>query len=103
MARLATEGCVIGIDLDEAMLDAARRRIQGTSLPIRFEKADARHLPFEAESFQGIRVDRVLHFIEDPQAVIHGLFRAGAPGCRIVIAEPDWNSLRIEGGDEPEA
>lgn len=45
---------VFGIDLSEAMLDRARRRLTRARLPARFARGDIRALPYRSSSFSAV-------------------------------------------------
>ena len=74
---VATGAQVLGIDLSEDMLRAARQR--GLSV----QRLDAERLAFDGR-FDGVFSNAVLHWIEDPERVISGVYRALRPGGRFV-------------------
>ena len=100
MARRLEGGEVVGADFSREMVAEAERRAKGLSLPIRFQQADIHDLPFDDHSFDAVRIDRVLHFLPDPGMAMAEIVRVTAPGGRVVVAEPDWCSLLVEGGDQ---
>lgn len=96
-ARLA-QACpgskIIGTDLSEAMIAEATRRYGG--LPnLEFMQSSADRLPFDSESVDAIRVDRVLIHVPDPQAAIEEMLRILKPGGRLVISEPDMSGCWV--------
>jgi ubiquinone/menaquinone biosynthesis C-methylase UbiE len=58
-------GSVVGVDISEKMLAAARRKARGAGLNIAFHKADAAQLPFEDEQFDVVTVTTVMHMIPE--------------------------------------
>jgi ubiquinone/menaquinone biosynthesis C-methylase UbiE len=75
-------GEVVGIDSSEAMIAEARRRAEGSGLPVAFESADAHRLPFADGAFDGCRVERVLQHLADPQQAVREMARVTRPGGR---------------------
>ena len=97
--RVGAGGQVIGVDLSQALVAIARARAAPLGLPITFRQADIHDLPFADGSFDGTRIDRVLHFLPDPGRALREAARVTAPGGRMVVTEPDWGSLAVAGGD----
>ena len=83
----------IGLDPSMTMLAEARRR-GGT-----FARGDVHSLPFATAALGGVRTDRVLQHVADPDRAIDELARVLRPGGRTVLAEPDQSTLVIEGTD----
>ena len=86
-ATAGPEGVAIGIDASAVMLKAARTR-GGAYL-----QADARSLPYEADAFDGARIDRVLQHVAGPEDAIRELVRVIRPGGRMVAIDPDQETL----------
>jgi SAM-dependent methyltransferase len=74
--------CVTGIDVQEEMLQAARRFVPGA----RFERAASEDLPFAAGSFDLCFLGLVLHETDRPRRAIEEAFRA----CRLRTAVLEW-------------
>jgi ubiquinone/menaquinone biosynthesis C-methylase UbiE len=91
LARLGV--AVTGIDISEAMLAIARRKAEDAGLNMELLKADARHLPFSANSFDKIVSVSALEFAPDLKAVLEECYRILKPGGRLVIALIGGNSL----------
>jgi SAM-dependent methyltransferase len=83
------DGRGIGIDPSTAMCAAARQRgaLVGSG--------DGHRLPFAAATFGGVRCDRVLQHVEDPDVVLDEMVRVARPGARVVAVEPDQETLVI--------
>ncbi len=88
-------GLAIGVDNSNTLLRAAGRAHAGAE----FIQSDIHQLPFESDSVDSIRVDRVLQHIEDPGKVISEMARVLKPGGRMVCAEPDWFTFVIDSDD----
>jgi SAM-dependent methyltransferase len=80
---------VIGIDPSTVML--ARAAARG----IRVCRGDALALPFADGAFAGCRIDRVLQHLDDPMRALDELVRVVRPAGRIVVADPQQESLII--------
>ena len=92
-------GRATGLDKNPAMLIEGTRRSKNTNLPVFFQHGDACALPFPDNSFSGCRSDRAVQHMEDPFKAISEMARVVRPGRRVVISEPDWATLVIDGAD----
>jgi ubiquinone/menaquinone biosynthesis C-methylase UbiE len=75
---------VVGVDLDEERLEAARRLAPAS---VTFVAGDAAALPFEFGSFDIAGSLRVLHHAKRPELVVAELARVIRPGGRILLAD----------------
>jgi SAM-dependent methyltransferase len=80
----------IGVDASRAMCERGRARALSVCA------GDALHLPFASGSCAGVRADRVLQHLADPERALTELVRVTGPGGRVVVADPDQGSLVIE-------
>jgi ubiquinone/menaquinone biosynthesis C-methylase UbiE len=87
----------VGIDLDLAMLAAARNRFPGIDV----RAADATKLPLADGQAHGYRADKLYHVLPDPDAALAEACRVLAPGGRIALVGQDWDATVID-SDEPE-
>ncbi|MFC6021472.1 methyltransferase domain-containing protein [Plantactinospora solaniradicis] len=87
----------IGVDLDPAMLAAARRRFPDIDV----RAADATELPLADGQAHGYRADKVYHVLPDPHAALAEARRVLVPGGRIALLGQDWDTLVID-SDQPE-
>jgi ubiquinone/menaquinone biosynthesis C-methylase UbiE len=92
-------GSVLGIDNDPAMVERARTRSADLA-SVEVRQADVHDLPLADASLDRAWTDRVLQHVQDPQQVLAEARRVLRPGGRLVIAEPDWESLVF---DHPDA
>jgi SAM-dependent methyltransferase len=85
---LGPQRCV-GVESSAAMTEVAEGR--GSVVC----RADAHALPFPDGAFTGARADRVLQHLTDPFQALREMARVVSGGGRVVIAEPDQESLVI--------
>jgi ubiquinone/menaquinone biosynthesis C-methylase UbiE len=86
IARVAgSNGAVTGVDRDETLLEIARNQYR--SIPnLRFEKHDARSLPFES-CFDVANAARMLQWVSRPGEVIASMKKALKPCGRLVALD----------------
>jgi ubiquinone/menaquinone biosynthesis C-methylase UbiE len=87
----------IGVDLDPAMLAAARSRFPGIDV----RAADVADLPLGDATVHGYRADKVYHVLPDPNGALAEARRVLVPGGRIVLVGQDWDAVVID-SDQPE-
>jgi ubiquinone/menaquinone biosynthesis C-methylase UbiE len=98
VAELAEHAAhAIGVDLNPAMLAAARRRFPG--IDVRAD--DAAGLSLGDGQVHGYRADKVYHVLPDPHAALAEARRVLVPGGRIALLGQDWDTLVID-SDQPE-
>ena len=79
-AQIAESGAhVVGVDQSMSMIAAAREAYPN----LKFEVADARELPFQAE-FDAVFSNAALHWIHEPELVIRNIWKALRPEGRFV-------------------
>jgi ubiquinone/menaquinone biosynthesis C-methylase UbiE len=89
--RLAPDGCVTGLDIDEERLAiaaelCAEEIAAGT---VRLERGDVMALPFPAGVFDVVWSSLVLHHFDGTQAMLGALARVVRPGGMVAIMEGD--------------
>ena len=77
-------GEVVGVDADEAYIEAARRNAPPNCT---FVVGDATALPFPYGDFDLVGCLRVLHHVRRPELVVSELARVARPGGRILVAD----------------
>lgn len=97
--QIPRPGKIVGIDRDLVMIAEAWRRVSGQSLPVEFKVADIHNLEFGDSSFDACRSDRVFQHLEDPAQALSEMVRVVRQGGRIVISDPDWSTLVIDGAE----
>lgn len=90
----------VGIDLSREMLAIARAHLDQAGLRhCQVRQADMYQLPLANKSFDAVTIHQVLHFAEQPQAVIAEAARVLRPGGRLLIVDfrrHDLESLQSE-------
>ena len=93
---VGSNGSVIGIDLADQMLAAARRKATALGLShITFRTGDVTALPFEANSFDAVTSRFCLMFLPEIQKAAAEILRVLRPGAWLAAAvwsAPDKNS-----------
>ncbi|MCX5166656.1 methyltransferase domain-containing protein [Streptomyces antibioticus] len=99
LARAVTEtGKVIGIDHDQATIDVARERTADQHA-VSVRRADIHDLPLPDHTADRARTDRVLQHVADPAGALREIHRVLCPGGRLVMGEPDWETLTVDHPD----
>jgi SAM-dependent methyltransferase len=90
---------VVGIDASEDKIRDARAQTLGLPRPVDFRVGDAYALPFEDETFDACRADRVFHHLVDPLKALAEMARVTRAGGRIAVSDTDYDSLVVEAAD----
>lgn len=100
LVDLAATGAewVIGVDADPVMVAAARERTEEHPA-VAVHLGDAADLPLADAVVDRARLDRVLHQVASPAAVLAELRRVLRPDGIAVVAQPDWDSITVDPGD----
>jgi len=86
IARVATAGTVLGVDLSARMIEVARERAARDGIGnVVFEQADAQIHPFAAEAVDVVVSRTGTMFFGDPAAAYANLARALVPGGRLAM------------------
>jgi SAM-dependent methyltransferase len=85
---------VVGVDSSSALITRARARHDGA---VRFVVGDAHRLPFDAATFDAVRVERTLQHLGHADKAIRELRRVTRCGGIVLATEPDWGSLTVAG------
>jgi phosphatidylethanolamine/phosphatidyl-N-methylethanolamine N-methyltransferase len=83
----SSQNRIIGIDLSEAMLRKARRRVAELSLTNveQLEVMDAEHLSFSDASFDVVVANHVISTVPNPEAALDECFRILRPGGEMIL------------------
>lgn len=92
---VGTEGRVCGVDLSEAMVEAARVAARNAGASIELRVASAYSLPFDDTSFDAVRAERVFQHLDDPDRALAEMQRVAKPGGRILVMDPDHSQHGI--------
>ena len=99
LAEAATaSGTVIGIDHDQAAVDAAGDRTAKQST-VTVRLGDIHDLALPDRTADRARTDRVLQHLADPVLALREVHRVLRPGGRLVMGEPDWDTLTVDHPD----
>jgi SAM-dependent methyltransferase len=93
--RVAPGGEVVAADASSVTVAAAAERHDGSA--VRYQVADVLALPFDDGAFDGVRCERVLQHLAEPDAAIRELARVTRPGGRVVLVDTDWESVAVDG------
>jgi ubiquinone/menaquinone biosynthesis C-methylase UbiE len=94
-----SDGLAVGVDNDAAMIGTARQRVAGAYPQIQFCVGNAHWLPFDDGTFDRCRADRVLQHLENPRKALTELVRVLTRSGRVLVAEPDWETVVIDAAD----
>lgn len=92
------DGEVTAVDLSAAFIAEAEERDEGSG--VRYAVGDIAKLDFPNDGFDGVRSERVLQHVADPDAVIAELARVVRPGGRVCLIDTDWESFLTDGMPE---
>lgn len=97
LARLVgANGRVVGADKNPTMIAEGWKRVAGKNLPVEFKVCDSHHLTFPDNTFDGYRSDRAVQHMNDPARVVAEGMRVLRRGGRMVISEPDWDTMTVD-------
>jgi SAM-dependent methyltransferase len=99
LAALAPGAMVVGLDSSVAAVEAACALSLDDCAQVQFCVGSVYRLPFPDHSFDAVRADRLLHFLSEPARAIAEMKRLLRAGGRLVVSEPDNDSLVIEAGN----
>ncbi len=97
-ALVAPDGDVVALDLSETLVAAARERDDGSA--VEYRQGSVTALDFPDDTFGGVRCERVLQHVPDPDKAVAELLRVTRPGGRVVLVDTDWESLAFDGAPE---
>jgi len=98
--RIGPQGRVIGIDASAAMITEARRRAADLPLPtIVFEVGDAHHVDFPDNTFDLCRTERVLRYLDRPEAALKEMARLARPGGSVLAFDFDSDQTVVDAPD----
>lgn len=92
-------GSVVGVDINEPLVNVARKRAEQANVDVTFHVGDALALPCAASSIHGYRAERLYQHVREPDKLLSEAMRVLAPGGRIVIVDQDWDAVLIDGYD----
>jgi len=98
--RQSPSGHILGVDLAEEMLKAARDNVDraGYAGRIALEKCDAKGLPFADDSFAAVMSNSIIHHIPEPLDCFREMVRVLRPGGLLFVRD----LMRPESAEEVE-
>jgi ubiquinone/menaquinone biosynthesis C-methylase UbiE len=96
--RVGNTGQVVGVDYDEAMIAEADQRAQeaGVSDWVVHRHADATALPFEPDTFDAARSERLFQHLPHPELALSEMVRVTRPGGWVVVLDTDHSTLSVD-------
>lgn len=94
--RVGPAGHVFGVDNSREMIATARSNAAHFELPLTFLNGNIYQLEFQDNFFDRCRVDKTFQHLSDPKAALEELIRVTKSGGKIIIADPDHDSLIID-------
>jgi len=100
LARLVgLGGRAVGVDASATMIAEAQRRAAAAGIVAEFGQMDAQRLDLPDARFDGVRAERLLQHVGDPDAALAEIVRIAKPGAHIVIWEADLDLFVIDAPD----
>ncbi|ELY57186.1 Methyltransferase type 11 [Natronococcus amylolyticus DSM 10524] len=95
-ARVGETGSVVGLDVNEGMLEVAARTATEARLEIEWRAGDATELPFSEGAFDVVCCQQTLQFVDDPTAALEEMRRVReSDGCVVISV---WRPLEHQPG-----
>lgn len=98
--RVGPDGEVVGVDLNEGMLEVAGEAARFTEPPVTWRQGSVEDLPFDDESFDIVFCQQALQFLSNPVNGLREIRRVLVPGgraalnvCRSVDVNPAYRIL----------
>ena len=98
-ALVAPGGSAVGVDFSASMISEANRRQEASSAPATFQEGDAQQLPFESNTFDACRTERMLCHVPDCEAALREMVRVVRPGGRVGVIDIDMAGTMIDNSD----
>ena len=91
---VGSSGRVIGIDHDPDMVATANRRARegGVAAYVEHRLADGVKLPFDDNTFDSCRSERVFQHVADASQLLEEMIRVTKPGGYVVVADADHST-----------
>ena len=97
--RVGRQGRVVGIDANPVIITEARRRAADLALPISFKVGDVRHIAFPDSAFDLCRAERVLRYVDSPEAALGEMMRLTRPGGSVLVFDFDSDLTVVDAPD----
>lgn len=96
LARLFPRASVLGVDVLDVHLDAARARFGDLAPRLQFENRSVYELGLPSASFDLVVCRHVLQSIPHPERVLAELVRVARPGGRLHVIAEDYGMIHFE-------
>jgi ubiquinone/menaquinone biosynthesis C-methylase UbiE len=99
MAKMLDQNInVVGIDHDPQMIEKAKSTSEDVK-NVDFVLSEVYPLAYDENTLSGIRAERLLQHLKNPETVIGEIKRVLKADAPLVIVETDWQSLSFYNGD----
>ncbi|MEV7625089.1 methyltransferase domain-containing protein [Actinoplanes sp. NPDC089786] len=95
LAALLPGAEVTAVDFSADAVAEATRGHDGSR--VKYEVGDVCDLPYENGQFDGVRSERVLQHLTDPDRAVAEMTRVLRPGGRLCLIDTDFESLLVDG------
>ncbi len=97
--RVGRSGRVVGVDVSPSMVGEAQRRGAALPIPTVFVVGDAHHLEFARNTFDVCRTERVLRYLQNPEAALREMARVVRPGGWVLAFDFDSDQTVVDASD----
>ncbi len=91
MAKSYSNTKIIGIDHDTTLIDIAKKNT--TASNVSFIHSEAHDIPFDSNSINGLRAERIIQHLSNPEDVLKEVYRVLKENSPFVIVETDWHGI----------
>lgn len=95
-SRIRGGGTVVGVDVNEGMLDVARAAAAESRLAVEWRQGDATDLAFPDDAFDVVCCQQALQFVPDPTDALREIRRVATPDGRVAVSV--WRPLAFNPG-----
>lgn len=94
-------GHITGLDLDGEMIDLANKKaaMENLSHRVTHDIGDANLLPYDDNTFDSVRCERLLQHLESPEKALGEMIRVAKKDGYIVVADTDLTTMSIDCDD----
>ena len=91
------QGSVVGVDFDKSMIAEADRYAEqsGVNVWVSHKQVNSDALPFEPDTFDSCRSERLFQHLETPDQTLAEMARVTKTGGWVIDIDPDWGTLSI--------
>lgn len=85
-----------GVDLEQNSIITAKSRAEAAGVEIDYQQGNLSSLPFENDTMDVVRSDRVFQHLRNPEDALQEMIRVTRPGGRIIAIDVDWGTLVMD-------